>query len=67
MKIEIKIQHWHESDGFSRDDGWEATAHVDGVTIRENHSTEIEALEAIIERLGMDVTITKINDSYTAY
>lgn len=67
MKIDIKIQHWYESDGVRRDDGWEATVHVDGETTRVSRDTEHEALEAILERLGMDVTITKLNDTFTAY
>ena len=67
MKTKITLQHLHDSDGFSRDDGWEAVAQTPEGTFAVNRDTEAEALEALSEALGMDVEFKRLPDSFTAY
>ena len=67
MKTKITLQHWHDSDGFSRDDGWEATAHTPYGRITVIRGTEDKAIEDLFEALGMDILFIRLPDSYTAY
>lgn len=64
----IEVTHWHDSDGFSRDEGYKAVALGSSYGSNTFYAkTRNEAIELALESFGVEVKIIDKPDTYEAY
>ena len=68
MSHTISVTHWHDSDGFSRDEGYLAVVQGPNLNQRFGGDSKDDAVgKAVSALLGEEVTISTERDTYTSY
>lgn len=68
MSHTIAVTHWHDSDGFSRDEGFLVEVSGPNLNQRFNGDSRDEAIGKAVSALtGDTVTFRTERDTYTAY